>query len=803
MFFRMERYLGSFFTKSSGSSNSAKRSRSESPSIDLVQDKQSECSRKENDLYVPDPGKRLPFMSIAKSDQEREMIRRIYLTNGPCQPKLDNFPQSLIGGKMRRFNPQWYNEFGTWLEYSESKDAVFCLHCYLFNCEQGDGRGGRDSFTGEGFSNWKDKQRLHKHIGKVGSIHKLCFSAAKDLMNQNQHIDIVVSNISDKAKQDYRIRLNASIRCVRYLLRQGLAFRGHDETNASMNQGNFLELVKFLCESNEEVNNVSLNNAPENLKMIAPSIQKDITNVAATLVTRAIISDIGDNFFSILVDEARDISIKEQMAIVLRYVNCNGDIIERFLGLVHVSDTTASALKETIELIFAKNGLSLSKIRGQGYDGASNMSGQFSGLKSLILVENKSAYYVHCFAHQLQLALVGCAKKVYALTDFFNFIPLVCNAVSASCKRADILRDKQFNEMVKSIAIDDVQSGRGLNQQMSLSRPGDTRWSSHYRSLVSLYTLFDPVLDVLEIIKDDTTLMHAKRSEASGLMMRMQTFEFVLLLNMMINVLAITNELSQALQRKDQDIVNAMNLVKVSKMLLQKTRDNGWDNLFEKTSTFCIKHDIDIPDMGSEFALQGRAKRRGSVTHLHHYKVDIFYAVIDTQLEELNDRFSEVSSNLLKCMACLNPCNSFSAFDKNKLCEFAGFYPSDFDMNDVVMLEYQLDTYIFDVQSDPDFLNLQGITDLAKRMVEKKKHIVYPLVYLLVKLALTLPVATASVERAFSAMKYIKTSLRNRMGDQWLNDCLVPYIEKDVFESIDNKAIMKEFQKIRPRRMTL
>ncbi|XP_061372285.1 uncharacterized protein LOC133314778 [Gastrolobium bilobum] len=352
---------------------------------------------------------------------------------------------------MRRFNPQWYNEFGTWLENSESKDAVFCLHCYLFKCEHGDGRGGQDSFVGEGFSNWKDKQRLLKHIGKVERINKLCFSAAKDLMNQNRHIDIVVS---------------------------GLAFRGHDETDASMNQGNFVELVKFLCESNKEVNNVSLNNVPENLKMIAPSIQQDINNVTA--------------------------------------------------------NTTTSLLKETIELIFAKNGLSLTKIHGQGYDGVSNMSDQFSGMKSLILVENNFAHYVHCFSHQLQLALVACAKKVYTLTNFFNFIPLLCNAVGASCKRTNILREKQFDEIVKSIASDDVQSGRGLNQEMSLSRPEDTRWSSHYRSLVSLCTLFGHVLDVLEIIKDDTTLLHAKRSEASGLMMRMQTFEFVLLLKMMI-----------------------------------------------------------------------------------------------------------------------------------------------------------------------------------------------------------------------------------------------------------------------------
>jgi hAT family C-terminal dimerisation region len=62
--------------------------------------------------------------------------------------------------------------------------------------------------------------------------------------------------------------------------------------------------------------------------------------------------------------------------------------------------------------------------------------------------------------------------------------------------------------------------------------------------------------------------------------------------------------------------------------------------------------------------------------------------------------------------------------------------------------------------------------------VEKKKDIVYPLVYKLLSLALILSVATASVERAFSAMNVVKEISRNRMRDQWLNDCLVTYIEE-------------------------
>ena len=84
-----------------------------------------------------------------------------------------------------------------------------------------------------------------------------------------------------------------------------------------------------------------------------------------------------------------------------------------------------------------------------------------------------------------------------------------------------------------------------------------------------------------------------------------------------------------------------------------------------------------------------------------------------------------------------------------------------------------------------------------------RKYETYPLIYLLVKLALTLPVATATVERSFSTMKYIKNELRNRMGDRWMNDCLMVYIEKDVACSIDNETIMQRFQNIKTRKRQL
>ena len=101
------------------------------------------------------------------------------------------------------------------------------------------------------------------------------------------------------------------------------------------------------------------------------------------------------------------------------------------------------------------------------------------------------------------------------------------------------------------------------------------------------------------------------------------------------------------------------------------------------------------------------------------------------------------------------------------------------------------------------FLELQGVSELAERLVNTRKHETYPLVNLLVKLVLTLPVVTATVERSFSAMKYIKNELRNRMEDQWMNDCLVVYIERDIACSIDNETIMQRFQNMKTHRRQL
>ena len=78
------------------------------------------------------------------------------------------------------------------------------------------------------------------------------------------------------------------------------------------------------------------------------------------------------------------------------------------------------------------NGLSLSQLRGQGCDGASNMRGELSGLKTLILSENPSARYIHCFAHQLQLVVVSVAQDNQHVCDFVEYLSMITNMNSCN-----------------------------------------------------------------------------------------------------------------------------------------------------------------------------------------------------------------------------------------------------------------------------------------------------------------------------------------------------------------------------------
>nr|XP_016469826.1 PREDICTED: zinc finger MYM-type protein 1-like [Nicotiana tabacum] len=223
-----------------------------------------------------DPKERIPISQY--SPNIRDEVRRYFIQRRPCQPIDHDFPKTKFGNKMRQFNPDWFKgSYSQWLEYSIKADATFCLCCYLFKKELESRGYAGDAFTKDGFRGWiKGSERYKAHV-------------------------------------------------VRFLLRNGFPFRGHNESEDSECKGVFLELLEFHGDKHPDVEKVILHHAPKNDIIICPTIQKEIVDACAKETTKTIIKDLDSDYFGILVDESNDISHKDQMALVLRYVNKNGE----------------------------------------------------------------------------------------------------------------------------------------------------------------------------------------------------------------------------------------------------------------------------------------------------------------------------------------------------------------------------------------------------------------------------------------------------------------------------------------------
>ncbi|XP_022854090.1 zinc finger MYM-type protein 1-like [Olea europaea var. sylvestris] len=326
-------------------------------------------------------------------------------------------------------------------------------------------------------------------------------------------------------------------------------------------------MVDAFGKMNTKIGEVVLGNAPKNVTYTSLDIQKEILSIMANRVKQRTRNEIGDAKFSILVDEARYASSQEQMAIILRFVNGNGILIERSFAIKSISDTTSLNLKNQISDVLVRFNIQVQNMRGQGYDGANNMRGTWNGLQALFLRDCPYAYYVYCFAHRLQLTLVSAATEVADINSFFSDLDNVINIITSSPKRINELKSSQKKEIEHLLEIGERETGSGANQIDSLQRAGGTRWSSRYNSGKSLIDMYAAICKVLEYLNDHSPNVRT-RSEVGGVYKKLTTFEFVFIFHLMRRMLAITDVLRQALQKKTQDILTAMRFVHTTKTII-------------------------------------------------------------------------------------------------------------------------------------------------------------------------------------------------------------------------------------------
>ena len=273
-----------------------------------------------------------------------------------------------------------------------------------------------------------------------------------------------------------------------------------------------MKLRHLRCEEGEELHDWMMKRG----NWLSHDVQNEILQLMAHFVLRKVIGAVKlSSFFTLIVDEATDVSFKEQVSICLRYVSDDmSETHESFLGLYETADTTAETLTCLIKDAIIRFGLDLNNCRGQAYDGASNMCGRLSGVQARISFQYPKAIYIHCFCHSLNLAVQDASHYIPLISSTLDVIQELSNLIHFSPKRKALLEQMRHDFGMESSSL----------------RPlCPTRWTVKHKAFESVQRNYEPLLQMLDTISNglNGNSYLEVRSKAGGILHSLQTFNLL------------------------------------------------------------------------------------------------------------------------------------------------------------------------------------------------------------------------------------------------------------------------------------
>ena len=251
------------------------------------------------------------------------------------------FPSRVISKKKRKFVSSWLQQF-PWLAYSKRFDGAFCVPCVLFGRKTGANASKLDKLMKSPFVDWSCASRRFQDHTK-NDIHKASLLTMQTLTkvkeNKIKPINQIHDKILDRTIAKNRDKLAPIVKTVLLCARHNIPLRGHRDDSDNYetdNCGNFQALLDFRVDSGDKVLEQHFETAPRNATYRSKTAQNELISCCAEEVTNKIIKEVkASKFYSILADEVTDCSNKEQMPLVLRYVDKEGEIQERFIKFIH------------------------------------------------------------------------------------------------------------------------------------------------------------------------------------------------------------------------------------------------------------------------------------------------------------------------------------------------------------------------------------------------------------------------------------------------------------------------------------
>jgi len=695
------------------------------------------------------------------SDEQR---REIYSLD--WMAKIGQTFPTKPGGKLR-FQRHWIDQF-SWLVYSTRSDGCFCKHCVAFAVEHV-GKGGHrkaGKLINVQFSDWKHALETFKDHAQKAYHKDACLKADNFQMvlrNKMEAISLRLDSEKKRQVEENREKLKSIIATLIFCGRQELALRGDIDSGPvtlnepTHNDGNFRALLRFRATSGDTVLLQHLSKCAANASYCSPDVQNEIISIIGDVITNKLVQKVNSaQCFAVLADEMKDVSGREQLSVCVRYVNEHDSqysIREDFLSFVDIEKLTGEAIANSIESQLTNAGVDLQFLRGQGYDGASAMSGRLNGAQAKIKEKHKQAVYVHCASHSLNLVLNKCCT-VQMVRNCFGIVSEICTFFHDSALRSASLRHE----------TERILPGC---KKTRLTKLCETRWVERHDAIFTFNELLDPVRSSLQKISE--TFTGDSSVKANQLFNSIDNAEFMLSMNVSEKMLAKTYHLSTFLQKENCDLVSCVSAADAVIKQVDEMRANSemeFRQIFQKTSAQAATYGVEFrPRRGMD------CNEDPLKACENHYRQKLFVVMLDFYSSQMKERFSK-HRNVISNLCSLLP-SKVSMLNESSAQALSNLYPDEVSPH-LEVVKSEIDTW------RDKWKDTTSVPQNAIEALNACNRELFPSIFKLLRVLTTLPVTSAHVERSFSRLGRIKDKMRSTMTERRLNGLTLLSEHRDI-----------------------
>ena len=697
------------------------------------------------------------------SDRLRRLsdVDRFWLLHNAFRPDISyKYPTKVEYNKQCSFQHNWLVQF-PWLCYSESCNGGFCVHCVLFaRCSMPLGQlvtCPMSNFT-------RATVTLQEHSKQ--SSHKVASMDAIEFINRVESGRLsVYQSLQEQAStlvQSNRLKLKSILKTIIFCGKQVISLRGHrEQAGANVNPGNFRALLDFRIDAGDTVLAEHFRTGAQNAQYNSPRIQNDLISCTGEWIRNKIVQEVKHaKFFSVSADEAADSSNKEQLPLVLRFVDATNSVHEEFVEFILCdTGTSGNAVASKILEALKEYGLSVNYLRGQAFDGAGNMAGKYRGAAAVIQSTCPKAVYIHCAAHSLNLCVVA-ACNIQMVKNMMGTMVELCLFFSNSPKR-QLELEKHINSI----------EGATAKKLVSLCK---TRWVACIDALDVFFDLYPAIIKTLEVISEGSTSGWNAEScrSAENLMTCTTKFQFIISFIVTKKCLAYIKGLTTSLQKRAKDICQAYSEVSSIVSALSEVRetiDAKHKEWFDTAIAFGQKVNAPPSQLPRRCSRQTARSNTPGETPEIYYKRTITIPFLDQLISHLNSRFSDIQQKAIMGMKIVPSVlmdNSLSASSTQDLVEY---YKEDLPSPSSLDVELHLWKCKWRSFSQP-------LPDTPVEALAFASRSMFPNIHQLLRLVCNIPVTSCECERSVSVLRLLKTYLRSSMGQERLSGLALMHV---------------------------